>query len=372
MDYSILGKTALKVSRIGLGCEWLNNQPRELVHAVINNAFDQGINYFDLVYNFEPFLQNIRHAIKDLNRENLILTHHLGSGEHEGKYRKTRSLGKIIRNFDRYTNILGTDYADIGMVHFVMNEKQFEQCCQENGVFDLAREFQELGRIQFIGMSTHDANVAIQAAQKGVCDVIMFQINLANNGMENRNRALAICAQHNVGVIAMKPFAGGRLLMQGSVNIAGYQRGSKGLKKTIKTSISPIQCLHYVLSQPGLAIALPGVKNLGELNQVLAYNSASDEEKDYAEVLKSFKEYREGQCVYCNHCSPCPQKIDIGEVFRLYDRALYTNVESVRMQYSMLESKASDCVKCGECVSRCPFNVPILQKMEKSINLFGL
>ncbi len=115
---------------------------------------------------------------------------------------------------------------------------------------------------------------------------------MANNAMEQRNRALLICEQNGVGVIAMKPFGGGRLLMEGSVSFAGYHRGGKGLKKKISDPISPIQCLHYVLSQPGVNVVLPGVKNIEELNGVLGYLKATTEERDYSEVLKSFNEYK--------------------------------------------------------------------------------
>jgi len=371
MQYRILGNTKLKASEIGLGCEWLNKQPTETVKSVIDKAIVNEINYFDIVYNFEAYLKNLRNAFKNHMRENLILTHHLGSGEKDGRYQKTRNIKKIMQYFDRYLEIMDVDYVDIGLVHFVMSEKQYKQCCQENGVFDLANQLKNDGKIRYIGMSTHDTNVAIQAAEQKTVDMVMFQVNMANNLMEDRNRALSVCKEKGLGIVAMKPFAGGRLLMEGSVSIAGYQRGGKGTKKTIKNPITPIKCLHYVLSQPGLNVVLPGVKNVSELDQILAYLVATPEEKDYSEVLKSFKEYKEGHCVFCDHCSPCPQGIDIGEVFRYYYMASIGDVSKIRSDYSKLTKKASDCIQCNVCILRCPFNVPILENMEKAIKLFG-
>jgi predicted aldo/keto reductase-like oxidoreductase len=103
------------------------------------------------------------------------------------------------------------------------------------------------------------------------------------------------------------------------------------------------------------------------LHSVLQYIDAPPEEKDFSSIITSFKEYTPGECVYCNHCLPCPSYIDIGAVIRLLDTY---GTESVQHEYNTLSAKASDCTECGACVERCPFEVDVLSKMKKAVAVF--
>lgn len=106
----------------------------------------------------------------------------------------------------------------------------------------------------------------------------------------------------------------------------------------------------------------------------VAYETASEEEKDYASVLASAPHHAYGQkCMYCNHCKPCPMDIDIAMVNKLYDLATMQEEvpASVKAHYMALEKNASDCIGCGSCETRCPFGVGIVERMEKARELFG-
>ena len=117
----------------------------------------------------------------------------------------------------------------------------------------------------------------------------MNQINIANNSMSGREDFLESCRKENVGLVAIKPFAGGKLLQRNrTVNIAKYQSGGISLKKKIPKSITPIKCLNYVLSQNGVSTTVPGVKNVQELEELLAYVNASEEEREFASIIKTF------------------------------------------------------------------------------------
>jgi len=87
--------------------------------------------------------------------------------------------------------------------------------------------------------------------------------------------------------------------------------------------------------------------------------------------LADFQQYVEGECVYCNHCLPCPAKIDIGQVSRLLDMAQYRLTDELRAAYAALPVKASDCTQCGACEARWPFGVSVITRMEQAARLFG-
>ena len=368
MEYRPLGKTCINAGVIGLGTEYLNKQPRETVVQVIRKALENGVNYIDLVFSLPDYLRNISAAL-DGYREKAVLAVHLGSAEKNGQYRKTRSAKECEKVFSHVLSVLNTDYTDIVNIHFVRTEKEYETVLSK-GILELALRLKDDGRARFIGMSTHDPAVAIQAARSGHIDVIMIQVNLANNAMPQRNDMLATCAREGVGVVAMKPFGGGKLLQTNrTVSISRYQTGWKTIKKKIPRAITPVQCINYTLSQVGVCTVVPGVKNNEELDAALAFLGAADEEKDFSRLLTDFKEYITGECVYCNHCLPCPSTIDIGHVIRLLDMA-QQNITAALDEYDALPAKASHCTECGSCVERCPFDVDIIPKMQQAAALF--
>ncbi|MGD2249606.1 MAG: aldo/keto reductase [Candidatus Methanofastidiosia archaeon] len=366
MTYRTLGRTGLETSTIGLGTEYLYKQSRETVNTVIHTAIDNGVNYIDLVFSFPQFLENIGSALKGY-RDKVFLAVHLGSAEINGQYKKTRDIKECRNAFLDSLSYLGTDYADIVNIHFVKTKKEYDAILSA-GIIDLAHQLKEDNKACYVGMSTHDLKAAITAAESGVMDMIMIQVNIANNAMPHRDEMLSMCAKNKVGVVAMKPFAGGKLFQKNrTVRIAQYQTGGAALKKKIPSDITPVQCISYVLSQVGVCTTVPGVKNVEELHSVLQYMDATPEEKDYSSILTSFKEYITGECVYCNHCLPCPASIDIGGIIRLLDTS---GTESVQQKYDVLSAKASDCTECGACVERCPFEVDVLTKMKRAVAVF--
>ncbi|MHA1167929.1 MAG: aldo/keto reductase [Candidatus Hodarchaeales archaeon] len=372
MKYQTLGRTGLKVSEVSIGTEWLEKKSPELITSVMRKAIENGVNYFDIIFNFEEYLTKVSKAIEG-HREKIILVHHLGSSEYKGKYKKDRSIKSCTNTFEKYLEIMGTDYVDILFVHFVLGPTNFEEkILKPNGPLDLALKFKAEGKAKFIGISTHSLGVVEKAAKNGNFDVIMYQVNLANNALPNRNEVLALCAQENIGVVSMKPYAGGILFRKNAkVGLGGYRTGGMNLeKKTIPEMVTPVKCLHYILSQVGVSTVVPGVASIEELDATLAYCTATEEEKDYSMLLKEFNEYITGECVYCNHCQPCPADIDIGRVFKVFDQARIELTEEIKAKYNEFEVNASDCTECGECEERCPFDVEVINKMVETVKLF--
>ena len=124
MRYRTLGNTGLEVSEIGLGAEWLERHNKEEVAEIIHHAEAKGINILDCWMSNPTVRSNIGSAIKG-RRNWWIIQGHLGSTWQNGQYVKSRDLEKVKIAFRDLLGRLGTDYIDLGMIHFVDEEKEF-------------------------------------------------------------------------------------------------------------------------------------------------------------------------------------------------------------------------------------------------------
>ena len=380
MKYRNLGNTGLKVSEIGLGAEWLERHNAEEVKAVIDCCEEQGINILDC-WMSEPNVRSNIGAALEGRRDKWIIQGHLGSTWQDGQYVRTRELSLVKTAFMDLLERLRTDYIDLGMIHFVDEPEEFHRI-MDGEFIGYVRELKESGVIRHIGMSTHNPAVAKLAALSGEIEMILFSVNPAFDMLpatndlnkyfeETYDESLGgiaperaelywLCEQREVGITVMKGYAGGRLFSE--------QASPFGV------ALTPVQCLHYALTRPAVASVMAGYDTPEHVMEAVAYETASEEEKDYASVLANAPHHAySGQCTYCGHCAPCPSGIDIAMVNKLYDLAAMQEEvpATVRAHYSSLSANADDCIGCQDCESRCPFGVPVAERMEKARKLLG-
>ena len=380
MQYRKLGKTELMVSEIGLGAEWLERHNAEECKQIINQCELEGINILDCWMSEPNVRSNIGAAING-KRNKWIIQGHIGSTWQDGQYVKTRELSQVKESFQDLLTRLKTDYIDLGMIHFVDSMTELDEIV--NGEFyEYIKSLNEKGIIRHIGMSSHNPEVAIKAAELDIVEMILFSINPAFDlfpatddlnqyfqeeydeefgGIDPiRAKLYKVCEAKNVGITVMKGYAGGRLLNEKA--------------SPFGVALSPIQCIHYALTRPAVAAIMVGFDTIEHVKEAVAYETANESEKDYATVLaKAPKHAFKGQCTYCGHCKPCQKGIDIAMVNKLYDLALMQPEvpDSIRAHYESLESTAADCISCGGCETRCPFGVPIVDRMKKAKVLLG-
>ena len=89
-----------------------------------------------------------------------------------------------------------------------------------------------------------------------------------------------------------------------------------------RQALTKIQCIQYALDRPAVLTVLPGVRNSRDLEDVLSWLDASGEERDYSVIGQFTPQNADGICVYCNHCQPCPQGLNVGMINKYYDLAL--------------------------------------------------
>ncbi len=375
-----LGKTGLDVSEIGFGGEWLERHPEEESIELIHYAHAKGINILDC-WMADPKSRNIiGEGIKE-DRSQWYIQGHIGSTWKDGQYFRTRDMNYVRPAFEDLLRRLQTDYIDLGMIHYVDSEEEWEQI-QHSDYLDYVMELKKNGVIRHIGMSSHNPKVAVRAAESGYVGMILFSINPAfdmlpasedidtmfaeefDAGLKgidaDRARLYKVCEQNDVGITVMKGFAGGRLFDE--------KRSPFGVKLT------PVQCIHYALTRPAVGAIMCGYDTKEQVDEAVAYEQASEEEKDYASVIANapFHSYR-GECTYCGHCKPCVANLDIAMINKFYDLAtMQLSVpQTVQAHYEALEHQASECIGCRACETRCPFGVPIAERMQKTAQLFG-
>lgn len=371
MEYRALGRTGLKVSAVSLGTEYLLDVPAAQAAVVVRQAIDRGVNYFDVFWPQPAFRDKLGKAFKGC-RDQILLAAHLGAALKQDQYTKTRNVklaGQFLHDFlKRYH----TDHADILFLHNSDGQADYDRIFGDNGLADLAESLKREGKARFIGFSGHTAGTARQAAENGRVDVVMYPVNLASHAASGKDGLLKACVRTKVGLVAMKPFAGGKLFAKThQLYFEKWQAGQKKLKLKKTGSITPAQCLSYVLSQAGVSCAVPGCKNKKELSDVLRFWDTAEGERDFAPVLAGFDRYKAGECVYCNHCLPCPARIDIGMTIRLAEAAETGLTDDLKRQYRAMATHAGDCTACGACSKRCPFGVAVEPKLKRAVELFG-
>lgn len=138
--------------------------------------------------------------------------------------------------------------------------------------------------------------------------------------------------------------------------------------------MTPVQCIEYALTRPGVASVMVGCRTQDEIRAALDWCGASPAERDYASAMAGMERFTwEGHCMYCGHCAPCSAGIDIATVHKFHNLAVAQGEipETVREHYAALTHHASECIGCGACETRCPFGVKIVASMRRAAERFG-
>ncbi|HDP90265.1 MAG TPA: hypothetical protein ENN42_10010 [Thioalkalivibrio sp.] len=370
MQYRTLGRTGLSVGAIGLGTEYLLEVPRAQAIGVVRRAVEEGVNYLDLFYAQPAFRDTMAEALDGL-RDRVVLTAHLGAGERAGQYERIREPGRCATYIEDNLRRYRTDHVDVLFLHNCDEADDCDAIFAPGGLADLAEGFRREGRARFIGFSTHTVATAQRAIATDRVDVLMFPVNLTGHATPGRRELFEACLDRGIGLVGMKPYAGGKLLQaQPELSLSRVATGGPSLA-VAPQPVTPVQCLAYALAQPGVTTVVPGCSDLSQLEDALAWLTAGDAERDFSAALAGFGRFRSGECVYCNHCLPCPAGIDIGAVMRLLDRARVAVTADLRDEHAALPANASDCRQCGACTPRCPFGVDPAEAMEEAARLLA-
>lgn len=334
MEYRVLGKTGLKVSRIGFGGIPIQRIDAEGTKELIRYLHNAGVNYIDTARSYTVSEEYLGYALEGI-RQDFVLATKSPATTKEGMAKDIETSLKNLR----------TDYIDLYQIHNPSAEK-LEKILVPGGALEALQEAKTEGKIGHIGITLHPVELFKTAVDLDWAETIMFPYNLVETQAEDLIR---ICAQKNIGFIDMKPLAGGAI---DDATLA----------------------LRYIAANPDVTVVIPGMATIEEAKQnISAVNDLSPlTEAENAKIQQIRDSLGTQFCRRCNYCAPCSAGISIYVQFLLegyYTR--YNLKDWARARYDAQEKNASDCIGCGVCESRCPYNLPIREMMQRVTKTFG-
>jgi predicted aldo/keto reductase-like oxidoreductase len=365
MQYRKFGKLDWKPSALGFGFMRLPTIDDDAGHIdqakateMVRTAIDAGLNYIDTAYVYH----------------NQTSETALGIALQDGYRDKVRIATKLpiwlvneSDDFDRMLNEelerLQTDHIDFYLMHS-LNKSTWEKV-QKLGLLEKAEAAVEDGRIRYIGFSFHDKLEVFKQIVDGYDKWTFCQIQY--NYMDINHQAgtagLRYAAEKGLAVVIMEPLRGGRL--------AADLPAANPIWAQAKNQRTPADwALQWLWSQPEVSVVLSGMSTLEQVEQNLASADASrvgllnEEELDLiGKVRETLSSLSPIGCTACEYCLPCPNGVNIPYLFHLYNRiAVFDDLEGTITTYKTFvkeEERAENCIQCGECLSKCPQQLPI-------------
>ncbi len=334
MEYITLGKTGLKISRLGFGGIPIQRVDASVTKQLIKSMAEKGINYIDTARGYTVSESYLGEALEGYRDKFILATKSMN-----------RTKEGMAADIDISLKNLKTDYIDIYQVHNP-SLKELEQVMEPGGALEALYEAKEAGKIGHIGLTGHTIELFEKAVTLDWVETFMFPYNIVETQGEE---VMKQCTEKNIGFIVMKPLAGGAIE---DANLA----------------------LRFICSNKDVSVVIPGMYDTKEidinLNAVENNSPLTKEELTKIDTIR--QQLGNNFCRRCNYCQPCSVGINISTVFLLQgylDR--YGLEDWAKARYDGVPVKASACIECGACEPRCPYNLPIRQMLKEAVEKFG-
>ena len=382
MIYNTLGKTNLKVSRLGFGAMRLpfksNNSDIDEAEAgkMLEFGIENGINIIDTAYSYHS---------KDLGSEG-------NSEEFIGNFLDEKSLRDEIiletkspiwlvdkkSDFDDYLNQqlqkLKTDYIDIYMLHS-LTVPDWEKISKLN-VLDFLDDCLSTGKVKHVGFSSHmEVDYLIEILDEyPKWEVVMTQMNYLDEYYQSGVMGLDYLKQVNVGSIVMEPLRGGSL-------VNNIPQDVNDLWNISEVNRSPVEwAFQYLWNRGDVDCVLSGMSSYAQVVENIEIASKLDEisqndQEVIREVARLYRTRLGNHCTRCGYCMPCPHGVDIINCLTEYNIAhMMGNPKASAMQYFSLigdDARADSCVNCRECIPFCTQMLDIPHELQNVYEYFG-
>lgn len=322
MDKVRLGKTELMVSRLSFGGLPIQSVDRKSAEKVARYAYDRGINFFDTARAYTTSEADLGRALGGLGDKVIVAT--------KSFYKNMEQLDK---DFNISFNNLKRDYIDLFQFHIVNYEKELQAILEKGGPLDYLRERKREGRLRHIGITSHRPSMMLQALKTGEFETVQVPFNYIET--EPLEKLFPLAHSLDIGVIAMKPVAGG-------------------------VFTSNRAAVKWVLQQKGV-VPIPGMCHISEVDDNLAALDSPLTKAELATLEADKQELGTVFCRRCDYCMPCPNDIEASYIVRsgmIFKRAGWDKMEQDHIKAF---AKGLTCDQCGTCQSRCPYNLPLTE-----------
>jgi predicted aldo/keto reductase-like oxidoreductase len=335
MKKRMLGNTGMEVSVIGFGGIPIQRVNQEEATKIVLECRDKGINFIDTARGYTVSEEYIGNALKKAGRENFYIA--------------TKAMGydyESMKNFiEESLSTMQLDYIDLYQIHNVSKMEQLDTVLSENGALKALVEAKKKGLIRHIGITGHIREILLKAIENDEFETVQFPFNpVESQGTELFTKAL----EKGMGTIAMKPIAGG-----------AFGKGKLSLK--------------YIMNSNLITVAIPGMDSVSQVaeNAAIGIDGEPLTEEEKEEIKKEVELLGNDFCRRCGYCKPCPEGIDIPNVFVYEGYALRYNLPDYgKLKYDAMPVKADACVRCRKCERKCPYNLHIVDKLKHAVETF--
>ncbi len=334
IEYRVLGKTGLKISAVGFGGIPIQRVDQAGAVALVDSLVEHGINFIDTAHLYTNSEELLGKALEGRRDKFVLATKSMA-----------RTAETMRAEIEESLRRLRTDYIDLYQIHNIP-VGQIEAACAPGGLLEALLEAKAKGKIGHIGLTAHSVETFRKALELDFVETIMFPYNIVETQGEE---LIAECQKRNIGFICMKPLAGGAIE-------------------------NATLALRFICQNPAVSVVIPGMATPREIEMNCAATNdktpLTAEEREGIDAIR--KELGTNFCRRCNYCAPCAVGIGIPSVFLFAGYLERYGLEDwARDRYATLPVKASACIGCGVCETRCPYNLPIREMMKKTAKEFG-
>ena len=334
MEYRVLGKTGLEISRLGFGGIPIQKIDAEGTRALVGELVDKGVNFIDTARGYTVSEEYLGYALEGVRDKFVLATKSMA-----------RTKEAMASDIDVSLRNLRTNYIDLYQIHNP-SAVDLDTVMAEGGALEALFEARAVGKIGHIGITLHSVELFRRAIELDWVETVMFPYNLVETQGEE---LIAECERRNIGFICMKPLAGGAIE---DARLA----------------------MRFILNNPAVTVVIPGMAEISEIreNASVSSDTSALSEEEIENIEKIRAELGTNFCRRCNYCAPCTAGINISAVFLFegyYSR--YDLKDWAAARYSTLAKTASDCIGCGACESRCPYNLPIREMLKRAAEVMG-
>ncbi len=358
------GNTHYKVGRLGFGVMRLPTLANgrvnfELSTPMLRYAVEHGVNFLDSHHTYQngESEEAIGRAVRDIPREKVILQTKIGMYNKYDEDDCRRLLNQALKK-------MKTGYLDFYFTHSVNLEDHLKY---GKPFLRFTEKAKREGLIRYRGFSSHDKPENIKKLiLSGEFSAMLVQYNILDRSNEE---VIALACEKGLGVEVMGPLAGGML---------GFPNKKIREYSPVKVKSASELALKFVLANHSVHVALSGMSTLQQATENIA-GASSDSQFSREDVNKLDQTFEDQKkllnlyCTGCRYCLPCPNKVNIPAIFRLYNLALvYGFTEKAKKGYRTLnpEERASRCLECGKCEEKCPQRIPIREKLKEVRDYF--
>ncbi|MEN6516770.1 MAG: aldo/keto reductase [Methanospirillum sp.] len=363
-----------ELSVLGFGCMRLpvngdGSINEERATKQLRDAIDHGVNYVDTAGPYhggqsEPF---VGRALADGYREKVKLATKLPSW-----------LVRSRADMDTYLNAqlerLRTDHIDYYLVHALVGD--LWDTVERLGVAEFLDAAKADGRIRNAGFSFHGAGAdfgrIVDAYDWDFCQI---QYNFLDEQNQAGTSGLEYAASRGLAVIVMEPLRGGNLTR----TVPSAVQAIWDEAPTKRTAAE--WALRWIWNRSEVTVVLSGMNEEAHIRENLRIadeaspNSLTEAELDLVRrVERTYRDLMKVGCTGCRYCMPCPAGVNIPLCFEEYNNLYLADdpdgekfMYAARLGGAVALGKAefaSLCVRCGQCVERCPQRIDIPAVLE--------